>query len=217
MTLWYTCTAICIHFRVRDKNASILLSLFLVRTLLISLQACYVTLVIFTGSSWIRWCSGHARTVWTQGILSALFILHFNMPHFIISIQKYIFEACTKGLWLSLCAPQGDRGFDGLAGLPGEKGHRVSHFVVLWKLCVCVCFDVCHCSTWICVVAGRTWTQWTSWWSWRGWREGKWKKTTVSHLPFMFSPAFSVFLYQPKMCDRTKAHPLIIIIRKLCV
>lgn len=30
-------------------------------------------------------------------------------------------------------ALQGDRGFDGLAGLPGEKGHRVSCFVVLVK------------------------------------------------------------------------------------
>lgn len=26
----------------------------------------------------------------------------------------------------SFSSPQGDRGFDGLAGLPGEKGHRVS-------------------------------------------------------------------------------------------
>lgn len=28
---------------------------------------------------------------------------------------------------------QGDRGFDGLAGLPGEKGHRVSVYVFLSK------------------------------------------------------------------------------------
>uniref|UniRef100_A0A671X803 Collagen type V alpha 1 chain n=1 Tax=Sparus aurata TaxID=8175 RepID=A0A671X803_SPAAU len=28
----------------------------------------------------------------------------------------------------SFFAPQGDRGFDGLAGLPGEKGHRFLHF-----------------------------------------------------------------------------------------
>lgn len=27
---------------------------------------------------------------------------------------------------MSVCLSQGDRGFDGLPGLPGDKGHRVS-------------------------------------------------------------------------------------------
>lgn len=34
------------------------------------------------------------------------------------------------GVFLSL---QGDRGFDGLAGLPGEKGHRVSICCGIWE------------------------------------------------------------------------------------
>ena len=52
----------------------------------------------------------------------------------------------------SFTAPQGDRGFDGLAGLPGEKGHRVSHsveglhvymIVVMWATAIYL--DVCRC------------------------------------------------------------------------
>lgn len=39
-------------------------------------------------------------------------------------------EAGGAAVWHGLSCPlsssQGDRGFDGLAGLPGEKGHRVS-------------------------------------------------------------------------------------------
>lgn len=36
-------------------------------------------------------------------------------------------ELCAARRLSSLSVPsQGDRGFDGLAGLPGEKGHRVS-------------------------------------------------------------------------------------------
>lgn len=34
--------------------------------------------------------------------------------------------AVGPALSCPLSSPQGDRGFDGLAGLPGEKGHRVS-------------------------------------------------------------------------------------------
>ena len=34
--------------------------------------------------------------------------------------------AVGPALSCPLCSLQGDRGFDGLAGLPGEKGHRVS-------------------------------------------------------------------------------------------
>lgn len=40
-----------------------------------------------------------------------------------------ILKHCTKQLRLilpHLCVSQGDRGFDGLPGLPGDKGHRVS-------------------------------------------------------------------------------------------
>lgn len=47
-------------------------------------------------------------------------------------------------------ALQGDRGFDGLAGLPGEKGHRVSPFVLLLKVClygVHVCVVILMCAT----------------------------------------------------------------------
>lgn len=33
---------------------------------------------------------------------------------------------------VALLSLQGDRGFDGLAGLPGEKGHRVSICCGIW-------------------------------------------------------------------------------------
>ncbi len=105
---------------------------------LICQQTSYVTAVIFTGTSRIWRCQGHARTVWTQGTMSATSTMHFNAPYFKRPVQKHAFEACAKSIQLSLFALQGDRGFDGLAGLPGEKGHRVSCFVVLWKMCVFV-------------------------------------------------------------------------------
>lgn len=47
-----------------------------------------------------------------------------------------IFEAPTKAILPP--PPQGDRGFDGLSGLPGEKGNRVSHLVARWKVRMCL-------------------------------------------------------------------------------
>lgn len=44
-------------------------------------------------------------------------------------------------------APQGDRGFDGLAGLPGEKGHRVSPLFVLF-----FCFSVTDAVKGVCML-----------------------------------------------------------------
>lgn len=45
------------------------------------------------------------------------------------SLPVFAFEPGTGGTQTVLFLLQGDRGFDGLAGLPGEKGHRVSCFV----------------------------------------------------------------------------------------
>lgn len=104
-------------------------------------QTRYVTVVIFTGSSWIWRRQGHAGTVWTQGTSSATFITHFAAPHFIMLFFLKVCFRTKKVCNFSFFAPQGDRGFDGLAGLPGEKGHRVSCFVVCVKgVCVfCWC------------------------------------------------------------------------------
>uniref|UniRef100_A0A4W6EZZ4 Procollagen, type V, alpha 1 n=1 Tax=Lates calcarifer TaxID=8187 RepID=A0A4W6EZZ4_LATCA len=84
--------------------------------------------ICYTGSSWSRWCQGHARTVWTQGTLSTIVIT--SSPHF-LPLQCTIFHETSLQEVLTVVFPalQGDRGFDGLAGLPGEKGHRVRHLV----------------------------------------------------------------------------------------
>lgn len=43
-------------------------------------------------------------------------------------------RSCCLGVFdAALLSLQGDRGFDGLAGLPGEKGHRVSICCGIWE------------------------------------------------------------------------------------
>lgn len=86
----------------------------------------------------------------------------------------------------SFFAFKGDRGFDGLAGLPGEKGHRVS--ILTFNLRgVCLLEFGQQLNMFIFVFTGWTRPPWTSWWSWRGWREGKTKKRKEFHsCPFIF-------------------------------
>lgn len=81
---------------------------------------------------------------------------------------------------------KGDRGFDGLAGLPGEKGHRVS--ILTFNLRgVCLLEFGQQLNMFIFVFTGWTRPPWTSGWSWRGWREGKTKKRKEFHsCPFIF-------------------------------
>lgn len=81
---------------------------------------------------------------------------------------------------------KGDRGFDGLAGLPGEKGHRVS--ILTFNLRgVCLLEFGQQLNMFIFVFTGWTRPPWTSRWSWRGWREGKTKKRKEFHsCPFIF-------------------------------
>ena len=108
-------------------------------------------LFLWTGSPWSRWCQGHARTVRTQGTqvhqshdffttFSSTSVHHVSQNHFKHGFLKPRQESSNCSFFPSL---QGDRGFDGLAGLPGEKGHRVSLLVALWKSVVLNDVQVC--------------------------------------------------------------------------
>lgn len=147
-----------------------------------------VTVVVFTGSFWFWWRSGNARTVWTKGALFVIIIMNLSVhnltrPH---DLRLLNFKArchCLDTKTDVSSDPQGDRGFDGLAGLPGEKGHRVRLSAVLWTVpiwrvkFVCTSVDVQRCSMFPFVAIGWAWTFWTPWYFWRGWREGSYDFT----------------------------------------
>lgn len=92
----------------------------------------------------------------------------FNTPYFRINVYFWLVYQNY-----SSPPPQGDRGFDGLAGLPGEKGNRVSHFVAKSvHVRTCLFWSVLLVNLNFFVVVGWIWTFWTPWCYRRGWREG---------------------------------------------
>lgn len=105
-----------------------------------SLSTCVCILSVFSGplrSWWGTWNAWRARV---QGTLCHHTTFYLNVMSYKLQMfhwfhcskwseaqDDFAMLRCSLVWWHLYCVPlQGDRGFDGLPGLPGEKGHRVS-------------------------------------------------------------------------------------------
>lgn len=151
---------------------------------------------VFLGPFWSWWGTWNAWRAGVQGTLCHHTTFYLNVMSYKLQMHHcfhcskrseaqdaFAVLRCSLVCWHLYRVPlQGDRGFDGLPGLPGEKGHRVSCHK--FKSCVKICHQNCflaiywyirhwHLTPIFFFTSGGVRANGTSRCGWRGWTESK--------------------------------------------